>query len=177
MSVVLELRHSAEQTTFNLKRWEEIQADPYLAKLPHRIETDRYGNIVMSTPPAMPHGVKQAEIARLLGTLLPEAIVATECPMSTADGVKATDVASLTADRQAEVSRTCLTVAPEICVEIMSPSNTKQELLKKGALYFEAGVKEVWICDILGHIEVFSAPSRRIAISSICPDFPLQVQR
>jgi hypothetical protein len=57
MSVVLELRHSAEQTAFNLKRWEEIHADPYLAKLPHRIETDRYGNIVMSPPPAGERGM------------------------------------------------------------------------------------------------------------------------
>jgi hypothetical protein len=67
MSVVLELRHSAEQTSFNLRRWEEVQADPDLAKLPHRIETDRYGNIVMSPPSAMPHGVKQAENSSPLG--------------------------------------------------------------------------------------------------------------
>jgi hypothetical protein len=33
MSVVLELRHSAQQTAFNLKRWEEVHADPYLANL------------------------------------------------------------------------------------------------------------------------------------------------
>jgi len=177
MSVVFKLRHSAEQTAFNLRRWEEVLADPFLAKLPHRIETDRYGNIVMSPPPALPHGVKQAEIARLLGTLLSEGIVVTECPISTADGVKATDVAWLSGARRAETTRICLTVAPDVCVEIMSPSNTKEELLEKAALYFEAGAKEVWISDSLGHIEVFGAPSNRIAASRICPDFPLQIQR
>ena len=177
MPVVLELRHSAEQTAFNLRRWEEVQADPDLAKLPHRIETDRYGNIVMSPPPATPHGVKQAEIARLLGTLLPEGIVVTECPISTADGVKATDVAWLAGNRYAETTRICLTVAPDVCVEIMSPSNTKEELLEKAALYFEAGAKEVWISDTLGNIEVFNAPSNRIAASRICPDFPLRIER
>ena len=176
MSVVLELRQSPEQTAFNLRRWEEVQADPDLAKLSHRIETDRYGNIVMSPPPAMPHGVKQAKIARLLGSLLPEGIVVTECPISTADGVKATDVAWLAGNRHAETTRICLTVAPDICIEIMSPSNTKKELLEKAALYFEAEAKEVWICDPLGSIEVFNTPSNRIAASRICSEFPLQVQ-
>lgn len=177
MSVVLELRHSAEQTSFNLRRWEEVQADPDLAKLPHRIETDRYGNIVMSPPSAMPHGVKQAEIVRLLGTLLPQGIVVTECPISTADGVKATDVAWLAGDRRAETTRICLTFAPDVCIKIMSPSNTREELLEKAALHFEAGAKEVWISDTLGNIEMFDAPSNRIAASRICPDFPLQIQR
>jgi Uma2 family endonuclease len=164
MSVVLELRHSAEQMALNLRRWEEVHADRDLAKLPHRIETDRYGNIVMTPPPAMPHSTKQAEIARLLGTLLPEGIVATECPISTADGLKAADVAWLAGDRRGEIAAICLMVAPEICVEIMSPSNTKAELEEKAALYFEAGAKEVWICDLLGHMEFFGAPASRMAI-------------
>lgn len=174
---MLEFRHSPEQTAFNLRRWEEVQADPDLAKFPNRIETDRYGNIVMSPPPAMPHGVKQAEIARLLGTLLPEGIVVTECPMSTADGAKATDVAWLAGNRHSETTRICLTTAPDVCVEIMSPSNTKEELLEKAALCFEAGAKEVWVGDTLGNIEVFNAPSHRIVASTICPDFLLQIRR
>ena len=176
MAVVLELRHSAEQTAFNLRRWQEVQADPDLANLPHRIETDRYGNIVMSPPPAMPHGVMQAAIARQLGTLLPEGIVVTECPVSTADGVKAADVAWLSGERRSETRAICLTVAPEICVEIKSPSNTDEELEEKGALYFEAGAKEVWICDELGQIRVFGASARQLIRSSLCPSFPRQVQ-
>jgi Uma2 family endonuclease len=177
MSVVLELRQSAEQTAFNLRRWEEVQADPDLAKLPHRIETDRYGNIVMTPFPAMPHSTTQAEIAHLLRTLLPEGIVATECPISTADGVKAADVAWLSAGRRAETTKICLTAAPEICVEIMSPSNSTQELQEKASLYFEAGAKEVWICNLLGHIEMFNSPSSQIVASSICLAFPLQIER
>jgi Uma2 family endonuclease len=176
MAVVLELRHSAEQTAFNLQRWQKIQVDPDLAKLPHRIETDRYGNIVMSPPPAMPHGVMQAIIARQLGTLLSEGIVVTECPVSTADGVKAVDVAWLSGERHSETKAICLTVAPEVCVEIKSPSNTEDELDEKAALYFEAGAKEVWICDELGHIRVLSAPANELMRSSICPSFPHQIQ-
>lgn len=175
MSVVLELRRSAEQTAFNLRRWEEVHADRELAKLPHRIETDRYGNIVMTPPPAMPHATKQAELAHLLRTLLPEGIVATECPISTVDGVKATDVAWLARNRRGEIGAICLSVAPEICVEIISPSNTKRELEEKAALYFEAGAKEVWICDLLGQLEVFAAPASRLPSSAICPSFPTRI--
>jgi hypothetical protein len=52
MSLSIELQGSAEQTAFNLKRWAEVLADPELAPLPHRIETDRHGHISMSPPPA-----------------------------------------------------------------------------------------------------------------------------
>jgi hypothetical protein len=56
MSLSIELQGSAEQTAFNLKRWAEVLADPELAPLPHRIETDRHGRISMSPPPAPAHG-------------------------------------------------------------------------------------------------------------------------
>jgi hypothetical protein len=36
-----------QQTAFNLQRWLELQSDPDLAHLPHWIETDRYGHILI----------------------------------------------------------------------------------------------------------------------------------
>ena len=41
MPLTIQLEPSAQQTAFNLKRWAELLADPELARLPHRIETDR----------------------------------------------------------------------------------------------------------------------------------------
>jgi Uma2 family endonuclease len=35
--------------------------------------------------------------------------------------------------------------APEICVEIISPSNTPNEMEDKIELFLEAGAKEVWL--------------------------------
>src|SRR5436190_590555 len=35
--------------------------------------------------------------------------------------------------------RPCFPRAPEICVEVISPSNTDAELREKGSLYFAAG--------------------------------------
>ena len=48
--------------------WAEICEDKLLATLPYRIESDRWGHIVMSPPPRSWHAEYQAEIAVLLGT-------------------------------------------------------------------------------------------------------------
>jgi len=66
------------------------------------------------------HGVRQFEIARRLATLLPGGRVIIECPLSTADGVKALDVAWLAPGRaEVEKGELVLAIAPEICVEIL----------------------------------------------------------
>jgi hypothetical protein len=103
MSLTIELENSAEQTAFNLKRWAEVLADPDLARLPHRIETDRHGHILVSPPPAPAHGDRESEIVFQLKTFLPEGRTITNCPVSTSDGVKAPDVAWVVPERRLEV--------------------------------------------------------------------------
>ena len=174
MPLTIRLEPSAQQTAFNLKRWAELLADPELARLPHRIETDRHGHILMSPPPAPKHGNFQSEVAHLLRSLLTAGRVITECPLSTSDGVKALDVAWLRPGRAQELrSTTCLVRAPEICVEVLSVSNTPAEITEKIALYFEAGAQEVWTCDQDGTLEFhFSTPPEVRQASEICPKFP-----
>src|SRR3989442_2158687 len=92
-TLTLELPPHKTQTAFNLRRWAELLADPELAKVEGRIETDRHGHIIMSPPPAPSHGSYQSEIGYLLRTLMPNGRVLSECPVSTADGVKTADVA------------------------------------------------------------------------------------
>ena len=70
--MTIELKNSAEQTAFNFRPWAEVLADPDLLRLPHRIETDRHGHIIMSPPPAPAHGDRESEIVYQLKTLLPE---------------------------------------------------------------------------------------------------------
>src|ERR1043165_6446926 len=89
----IELRSQSDQTALNLRRWAELLADRELARIDNRIETDRHGHIIMSPPPAPRHGHYQAQITHLLLTLLPHGRTLTKCPISTADGVKAADVA------------------------------------------------------------------------------------
>jgi Uma2 family endonuclease len=176
MPLTIELRSSENQTDFNLQRWRELFTDPGLARLPYRIETDRHGHILMSPPPAPAHGDQQSEIVYLLKTLLPQGRAVTECPLSTSDGVKAVDVAWLAPDRRQEVrSLICLLKAPEICVEVLSPSNTTDEIAEKIALYFEAGAQEVWICDHGTLRFHFPTIPKIRPLSGMCPTFPPQI--
>lgn len=177
MPVTIELQPLETQTALNLKRWSEILDDPELARLPHRIETDRHGHIVITPPPAPFHGQKQSFISSVLQRLLPQGTVITECPVSTSDGVKAIDVAWLDAPRRQEIrDAVCLIRAPEVCVEVLSPSDTAAEIREKKALYFGAGAREVWICHQDGTIDFFyHGTSDTCSRSEICPDFPSKI--
>ena len=75
------------------------------------------------------------------------------------DTVRAADVAFISHDRYAQVqSAGFLDIAPELVVEIMSPSNTWSEVHEKLAEYFAAGVNIMWVVDPrLQQIHVFRA--------------------
>ena len=178
MPLTIELQPSETQVAFNVKRWSEILNDPELVRLPHRIETDRHGRIIMTPPPAPFHGQKQHRVGSLLERLLPHGIVLVECPISTSDGVKAADVAWVDEERATEIkTEVCLVRAPEICVEVLPPSNTVAEIREKIALYFEAGAREVWICNQDGTMHFYYDGNTNIRErSEICPDFPTQIE-
>lgn len=175
-TLTLELRPRAEQTAFNLRRWDEVLADSDLRRLPGRVETDRHGRVTMSPPPAPNHGKMQFRIGALLEKLMPPGHIITECPVSTADGVKGVDVAWASSKSWGEVgNRTCFLRAPEICVEVASPSNTEEELREKVALYFDAGAQEVWICATFGEVSFLEPGGRPLARSRLCPEFPNRI--
>ncbi len=102
----------------------------------------------------------------------------TECPISTADGVKAEDVAWASPECVQELgNHACFPRAPEICVEVLSPGNTDAEVQEKTALYFDAGAKEVWHCTASGQMSFFQSGKRQpIRRSLLCPDFPTHVK-
>ncbi len=167
-----------DQTAFNLAAWAKVIADPELAKYPFRIETDRYGNPVMLPPPDYGHAKKQSRIGSLLDRLLHHGFTASECPIATSAGVKAVDAAWISQERDAaQADQLCLTRAPEICVEVLSPSNTRREMAEKRALYFEAGAEEVWFCHRDGRMEFFlkDPPETLAPTSRLCPAFPARL--
>jgi len=181
-ALTIELPAHEDQTAFNLRRWEELLADTELgrdlAKIEGRIETDRHGHIIMYPPAAFSHGSYQFQIGSLLHTLLPEGRVATECPISTADGVRGADVAWISHARLAAIGENvCLTQAPEICVEVLSPDNTRAEMKEKKALYFAAGAREVWFCDRKGRMTFFTGvESKGESSSMLCAEFPSGIE-
>ena len=175
-TLTIELAAHEAQREFNLRRWDELVDDPELARIEGRIETDRHGQIIMSPPPAPSHGSYQLEIGHLLRTLLPHGRVLTECPISTADGVKAADIAWASPERMAELgNRSCFPNAPEICVEVISPRNRKAEIDEKVALYFDAGAKEAWLCSTTGEMTFLTSPKKRASGSALCSKFPKKI--
>lgn len=174
MSLAIQLPEREEQLAFNLEVWGRMLDDPALARIEGRLETNRHGQILMTPPPGPDHGGRQAAIAYDLRRLLGDKVV-TECPISTSDGVRAADVGWFSPARHAAVKqRVCFVEAPEICVEMLSPSNTRGEIEEKRALFFDAGATEVWTCGLDGAMR-FDGPQGELDHSQICPDFPREV--
>src|SRR5690349_8255052 len=134
-------------------RWAEVMRDPALQDLPYKIELNARGKIEMS-PASNVHGRFQARLTIELGTQLSGGEPITECSILTEIGVRVPDVAWASAEflRQHGTS-TPFPVAPEICVEITSPSNSDDEIQEKIQAYLNAGAQEVWIVAEDGSID------------------------
>ncbi len=157
METMLDLRVVADQHAFNLERWKEVCADPVLAAYEFRVETDRFGHAILMPPPGLDHGGYQSTISFRLRQLMKGGKVVTECPVSTTEGIKGVDGVWISAGRLTKARRkNVLVQAPEICVEVISPGNTRGEIEEKQRLYFAAGAEEVWLCDAKGQMAFFS---------------------
>jgi Uma2 family endonuclease len=129
-----------------LAQWEAACSDPELARLPHKIELNEWGKIEL-TPPAPPiHGDFAFETAKLLEAFL-GGKASVECPVLTVIGVRVPDAVWVPEERRAELRGSQpLVRAPEICVEVISLSNTSEELEEKTKAYLAAGAREViWV--------------------------------
>jgi Uma2 family endonuclease len=156
------------------RAWNRALRDPALQDLPYKIETNELGQLVM-TPASNVHGGFQFEIGRLIHELMNGGKVQTECSIATRKGVKVADVVWRSDEfmpRNSEV--TPYWEAPEICVEVVSPSNSRREQERKRNLYFERGAKEVWFCSKKGAMRFFT-PEGELAASAMCPRFPKSV--
>lgn len=143
-------------------RWSQVLEDPTLKNLPYKVELNEWGNIVLS-PASNRHGLLQAELTGLLRELRTEGRVITECSINTLKGVKVADVAWGSASFfERNGLATPYDEAPELCIEVVSPSNSPDEMKEKIALYLAKGAKEVWVCDDRGAIAVH-------AYRGLCP--------
>lgn len=136
--------------------WAEVINNPVLQNLPFKIELNKFGKLLMS-PASNSHGRYQGRIAGALSQHQPEGEVITECSIQTSDGVKVADVAWASAAFIAEFGyATPYPKAPELCVEIVSTSNSKQEISEKVELYLAKGAQEVWVVYENNRLELFT---------------------
>ena len=156
--------------------WSEVIENETLQNLPFKIELNEWGNVVMS-PASNVHGALQIVIGGLLlARSKREEIVVSECSVRTSKGVKVADVIWGSANFLAKNGmETPYVVAPELCVEVVSPSNPDAEMAEKRDLYFAKGAKEVWLCSLEGRVAFFNHYGEADA-SDLFPDFPKMLE-
>ena len=99
----------------------------------------------------------------------------TECSVLTEIGVRVPDVAWASVEFLRKHGKsTPFPSAPEICIEIMSPSNSNEEIQEKIHAYLAARAKEVWIVHENGSVDYHDRdgkkPSSSFDIKVSLPD-------
>ncbi|MBC8043132.1 MAG: Uma2 family endonuclease [Rhizobacter sp.] len=154
--------------------WQEICESPQLRDLPFKIETNGFGQILMS-PASNWHARRQVKIAATLENQKSEGEVFSECSVLTAAGVKVADVAWGSAKFvRTHHYETPYPLSPELCVEITSPSNSRAEMQEKIMLYLAKGAKEVWLCSDTGAMKFF-VHEGETKKSALFPKFPKKI--
>jgi Uma2 family endonuclease len=163
-----------------VERWSELCKDPSLADLPYKIELNAWGKIEMS-PASNRHGRLQMAIGAELMRQLSNGVAISECSILTRIGIRVPDVVWASSDFMAAYGEiTPYGRAPEICVEIVSPSNVQAEIDEKIGAYLAAGALEVWLVYEGGTIRHFGASGEQassrfpvsIALPPPIPDRP-----
>jgi Uma2 family endonuclease len=155
--------------------WQEIINHKDLTDLPFKIETNEYGQVVMS-PTKYLHGIYQTRMAEVIKQFLPDGFVSTETAVATRKGVKVPDVAWASLDfflqHRDELE---LSACPELCALVLSPNNSAKEISQKRKLYFERGALEVWTCDLNGAVHFYN-PDGELEQSGLVQGFPNVVE-
>ena len=124
-------------------RYRSLCEDPCFANVPGKIEIDLWGRMVM-TPASPYHGRVQIKLADKLAALGGERTL--EAPIATPLGLFVADLAwSAQKSGPGSGDENPLMRAPELCIEVASPSNSRKELREKTEAYLSAGAEEVWI--------------------------------
>ncbi|MFO1433472.1 MAG: Uma2 family endonuclease [Candidatus Competibacteraceae bacterium] len=154
--------------------WQELCNRSDLQNLPFKIELDAQGKVIMS-PVKVYHSALQGEIAAALRSNRKDGKILTECAIQTSKGTKVADVAWASKETYLVIKDEVeCSLAPEVCIEVLSSSNTAEEIEEKKGLYFEKGAREVWLCDRVGVIEYFGREGK-LGKSTFFPLFPQRI--
>lgn len=143
------------------RRWRQLAEDAAVAAIPFKVELNEKGAIEVS-PPTTRHAFLQAFVAHALKLQRPEGTIFTECPVETDIGIRIPDVVWASPEflaRHAHESE--FRMAPDLCVEVLSPRNTSAEMAEKVAAYLAAGAREVWLVAENGVAEIHASGGRR----------------
>jgi len=156
--------------------YHELCEHPHLRDLPFKIELNEYGTIMM-TPVSNRRGAVKAELGTEIRRRTASGHVLLGCVIDTSKGTKVADVAWISPEFFAEYEDTTpYPVAPEVCVEIVSPCSAPEETGQKIELYLAAGAKEVWTCrENDGEVRFFSNDGE-LAQSRLMSGMPSRIE-
>ena len=150
--------------------WREIIRNPLLRNLPFKIETNKFGQIVMS-PTTNGQGLTQFAVGRGIRRSKKGGQIICNCSVATIDGVKVASVAWASDEFMVEFGEvTPYLKAPEICVETVSPANSKAEIEHKIELYLAKGALEVWVVNNQKEVTLY-AHTGKLKKSKLVPKF------
>jgi len=152
-----------------------ITADELLV-MPHRDEKGNdcrleliRGELKVMSPTKLPHGIICASVAAELSVFVRERDLGIVVGAETGfivernpDTVLGVDAAFISHERLATIEDPdkFAPFAPDLAVEVMSPSNTAREMEEKTALYFGAGARAVWVFNTKKRTaSVYTSPS------------------
>ena len=155
-------------------QWQEACENQYLKNIPFKIELNNQGKVLM-TPVKVNHSILQGKIIGNLYKYLTDGEALAECAIRTKQGTKVADVAWASNHLLEKIENEVeCSIAPEICIEVLSYSNTKRELSEKKELYIAQGAIEFWVCDSLGKMRFF-VKEGEIESSNMANNFPSSI--
>jgi Uma2 family endonuclease len=141
-----------------LRRWEELDwdTDPCF-----RYELSELGECIVSPRPTPGHQGVAFEVGLQLSHQLGRR-AATEVPVLTDRGVRIPDVVWMPPERWPESKDySPLRFVPDVCVEVLSFGNTREEIAMKTGAYLRGGAREVIIVGVKGEVEFRGAEGKR----------------
>jgi Uma2 family endonuclease len=146
-----------------VRRWNER---PYVEDDPNWYELNEFGEWVVSPRPTSGHQQAAAVVAFQLTTQLGERAVI-EVSVYTDRGIRVPDVVWMPAARWLEAKgQNPLAFVPDVCVEVVSPGNTRREILMKVGAYLRGGAREAIVVGLKGEIELFG-PGGKLEASAL----------
>jgi Uma2 family endonuclease len=110
------------------------------------------GEVITMPPPGGLHGVTCSKADRKLGNFIDSGpggtLVCNDTGFITErapDSVRGPDISYWTKERLKEVPVGYIEIAPDMVVEVLSPSNTSKKIRTKIKEYFARGVRLVWV--------------------------------
>lgn len=127
------------------------------------------GEIIMSPPPVTAHQRLVLRSARIVDDLKPdgEVFIAPIGVYLDAVNVVEPDVVWVAAESACQIEDKGLIGAPDLVIEVLSPGSVRRDKVTKFRLYERVGVREYWIANTEGYLEVFVLVDGKFALLGV----------